>query len=88
MPRLKNIAVTLTLCTATFIGGFFFSETKATKLTQALVKQAYEKGKADFQAQDVLKLNHKDLNKVCRVWWFDLTGNERKIEVPPRKVKK
>lgn len=88
MPRLKNIAVTLALCTATFIGGFLVSELLTQRLTQELVKQAYEKGRADFQAQDVLKLDHKDLNRVCRMWWFDMTGNERKIEVPPRKVKK
>lgn len=85
---MRNAAVVLALCTAAFIGGFFFSETKTTKLTKELVKQAYDQGRADFQAQDVLKLNHKDLNKVCRMWWFDMTGNERKIEVPPRKVKK
>lgn len=85
---MKNAAAILALCMTTLAGGFFFAEAKTAELAKRLVDEAYEKGKADFQAQDVLKMNHKDLNKVCRMWWFDMTGNERKIEVPPRKVKK
>ena len=85
---MRNAAAVLALCTAAFIGGFFFSETKTTRLTQELVKQAYDRGRADFRATDVANLDHKDLNKVCRMWWFDLTGNERKIDVPQRKSKK
>ena len=85
---MKNAAAVLALCTAAFIGGFFFSETKTTKLTQGLVKQAYDRGRADFRASDVANLDHSTLNKVCKAWWFDLTGNERKIDVPQRKSKK
>lgn len=85
---MRNAAVVLALCTAAFIGGFCFSETKTTKLTQGLVKQAYDRGRADFRAADVAKLDNATLNKVCRMWWFDLTGNERKIDVPQRKSKK
>lgn len=41
---------------------------------------AYKQGLADANLRDLINSDHDFLRKVCKIWWFDMTGVERKLK--------
>lgn len=56
--------------------GLAIGETRVS----AARESAYKQGLADANLRDMINSDHNLLRKVCKTWWFDMTGIERKLK--------
>ena len=69
--------------TAVVVATYLLSYT--TERARQAADEGYAAGIAARDIKSLIVDNHQDLNKVCKTWWFDMTHQERKLDVPSRK---
>jgi len=67
-------AIVLSLCTILVLYAW----------SDYVYKQGYKQGQEDFNWRKALAEDPKMTSKACMLWWFNMTHEERKLDVPKR----